>query len=475
MKRIILSIYAIGMTGFAWAQQGWNSHPDSVSRGAFLEDTRAEAKSRWEYRDYMRATATAIEKSQISGNKIYSINLKKFLQQRYGNYPVDKSVRFADQPAAGFCTGFLIAPDILVTAGHCILNEEDMQKTAWLFDYTSDLPYNSQTGQMTVDPKNIYYGVELMATYLSQNSDDYDYCVIRLDRKTGRKPYKFRTGGKLQFEDMVTMIGSPSGLPLKVADSAHVTNNDYKTWFMTDLDAFQGNSGGPVFNQSGWIEGILVRGATGDFEFDATCNCIKQVVQYDFSYWLFGDKAEKGNIAHRITHIPADILKSSLYRNLQVSIDDFNMVEFKEWASYRWIFQEKLTGKENLLAYAAKTNRSSFVDTMLSIPGIDVNALDQNKSPLACVFAEYGLTSSIEKICSNKSFDTDLKNSWGETALMIAAKNGNSRAVKALLNAGANFAITNNAGKTARDLAKSNKQKETAKILKLAAKGKPIY
>lgn len=472
MKRIILSICAIGISGVAFAQQGWNSHPDSVSRGAFLEDTRTEAKSRWEYRDYMRATATAVEKSDISGNKIFSITLKKFLQNRYGNYPVDESVRFADQPAAGFCTGFLIAPDILVTAGHCITSEEEMKNTAWLFDYTSDLPYNSKTGQLTVDPKNIYYGVELLETKFTEYSEDYDYCVIRLDRKTGRKPYKFRTGGKLSFNDMVTMIGSPSGLPLKVADSASVTNNDYRTWFMTDLDAFQGNSGGPVFSETGWIEGILVRGASGDFKFDEDCNCIKQVVQYDFGYWLFGEKAERGNIAHRITHVPFYLMKNALYRNLQFAIDDMNMEEFREWTTYRWIFNEKITGKENLLAYAAKNGRNRFVDSMLVIPGVDISILDQNSSPLACLFAESGMTSSINIIAQNKLFDANMRDKNGETALMIAARFGNNAAVKTLLKAGANPKLTNYGGKTARNIAKANKFKETAKILKAAEKGK---
>lgn len=471
MKRLVLtSILAISLQS-VMAQKPWYMHPDSTVRGAFGPDTRAEAKTRWQYRDYMRATATAIQKKNVVGNKVYTYDLGTFLQKKFGDYPIDKSVRFADQPSAGFCTGFLIAPDILVTAGHCIETEEDMKNAVWIFDYTSDISYNKAGKFITVDQSNMYYGVELLATKLTDDLN-YDYCVIRLDRKTNRKPYKFRTGGAIRFEDHVAMIGSPSGLPLKVADSARVTNNDLKTWFLTDLDAFQGNSGGPVFNSNGFIEGILVRGTKGDFEYDASCNCIKQVVHYDWNYLLLGKSANKGNGVHRLTHIPWDLLRNAVYRNLEVAIENNDMNEFREWTIYRWIFKEQFSNKENLVALAAKKYKSAFVDTLLTIDNVDVNGKDMYGTPLVHVFAQYNLASSITLAAKRKGFDFDVKNSNGNTALMIAAQNGNRDAVIALLRAGADPKMKNNDKKSARSLASKAKYKEIAKLLKNAEKGK---
>lgn len=471
MKHLIISALALGTAGLAMAQKPWYAHPDSTYRGQFGTDTRAEAKSKWQYRDFMRATATAMPKKNVVGNKIYTYDLATSLKKRYGDYTIDESVRFADQPAAGFCTGFLIAPDILVTAGHCIENEEDMKNAVWVFDYTSDVSYNKAGNYITVDASNMYYGVELLATKLTDDAM-YDYCVIRLDRKTGRKPYKFRTGSSIQFEDFIAMIGSPSGIPLKVADSAKVTNNDFKTWFMTDLDAFQGNSGGPVFNSNGFIEGILVRGAKGDFEYNQTCNCIRQVTHYDLYYMLLRQSAQKGNIVHRMTHVPWELLKRAVYRNLQVAIDDNNTVEFKEWSIYTWIWKEKIEGQDNLVAYAVKQYKSAFVDAMLAEPNVNVNDRDMYGTPLVHLFAAYNLGNAITTAATREGFDFDIKNNNGETALMVAARAGNMDAVKALLRAGANAKLKNTDGKTARSIAKKAKQKEVASVLKAAEKGK---
>lgn len=471
MKHFILSLIAIGSAGLTMAQQPWYAHPDSIYRGQFGADTRAEAKSRWQYRDYTRATAAAMPKKNIVGNKIYTYDLATVLKKKYGDYTIDESVRFTDQPAAGFCTGFLIAPDLLVTAGHCIENEEDMKNAVWVFDYTSDVSYNKSGNYITVDASNMYYGVELLDTKLTDDGM-YDYCVIRLDRKTGRKPYKFRTGGNILFEDFIAMIGSPSGIPLKVADSARVTNNEYKTWFMTDLDAFQGNSGGPVFNANGFIEGILVRGAKGDFEYNQACNCIRQVVHEDAFYKLFGLSAIKGNIVHRMTHIPLELRKGAVYRNLQLAIDDNNLEEFREWLIYTWIWKEKVEGKDNLVAYAVKQYRSAFVDAMLAEPNVNVNDRDINGTPLVHLFASYNLGNAITTAATREGFDIDIKNNSGETALMTAARAGSMDAVKALLRAGSNPKLKSSDGKTARSIAKKAKQKEIASVLKAAEKGK---
>ena len=46
-----------------------------------------------------------------------------------------KSERFSDQPSAVSCSGFLVGPDLLVTAGHCIQTQKDCDDVSWVFDY----------------------------------------------------------------------------------------------------------------------------------------------------------------------------------------------------------------------------------------------------------------------------------------------------------------------------------------------------
>jgi len=57
------------------------------------------------------------------------------------------------------------------------------------------------------------------------------------------------------------MIGYPLGTPMKLAKNARVIfNNEEAQSFITNLDAFEGNSGSPVFNEKNEVSGILVNG-----------------------------------------------------------------------------------------------------------------------------------------------------------------------------------------------------------------------
>ena len=43
--------------------------------------------------------------------------------------------KFIEQFSVGDCSGFLIAPNILVTAGHCMATESECQSNKWIFDF----------------------------------------------------------------------------------------------------------------------------------------------------------------------------------------------------------------------------------------------------------------------------------------------------------------------------------------------------
>jgi V8-like Glu-specific endopeptidase len=183
-----------------------------------------------------------------------------------------KSERFSQQYVGPGCSGFLVGPNLLVTAGHCVNNSEHSKmscsKNVWVFGYTNT---SSQSG--TLDKKDVYKCKSILNHALNREKQR-DFALIELDRVVeGRTPLKFRTEGKVEVNTDLVVIGHPSTLPMKIADGARVVQNSHKEFFMADLDTFGGNSGSPVFDaRTGQVEGILVRGAK-DYVFDRANKC----------------------------------------------------------------------------------------------------------------------------------------------------------------------------------------------------------
>ena len=82
--------------------------------------------------------------------------------------------RFIDQPISAFCSGTLIAPDIIVTAGHCVEDTSDCLGTSLVFDYL----YTAEGALAELEADDVYDCVEILA----RENDDIDYAVLRLDR-----------------------------------------------------------------------------------------------------------------------------------------------------------------------------------------------------------------------------------------------------------------------------------------------------
>lgn len=241
------------------------------------------------------ATAAKIRNSLLEDLGIEFLVKGPSLEIKHNLCP---SEPFAEQPATADCSGFLIASNLLVTAGHCMQQTwrgvyPDCGRYSWVFDYKAD--HHGQT-EFKVKKENTYTCKNVMAQKLDKVTN-LDYAIIELDRPvTDRKPLKFRNRGKINDEEDLFVIGYPSGLPAKVAANAKVRTNNNAYYFSTNLDSFEGNSGAPVFNaNTGEVEGILVRGET-DFERreDEWCK-----VSYRCS-----DDSCKGEDVTRITSIP---------------------------------------------------------------------------------------------------------------------------------------------------------------------------
>ena len=177
--------------------------------------------------------------------------------------------RFSNQVSVANCSGFLVAPHILVTAGHCINTDLDCSAFKWVFDYKVE---NNQQNAIQVPPSSVYSCKKIISRKLDPSNKD-DFAVIELDRKVlDRSPLAFRRVGKISKGTSVAVIGHPTGLPTKIADSAKVRSNTNK-YFVTNLDTYGGNSGSAVFNtKTSEVEGVLVRGEN-DYIYNSTLGC----------------------------------------------------------------------------------------------------------------------------------------------------------------------------------------------------------
>jgi subtilisin-like proprotein convertase family protein len=183
-------------------------------------------------------------------------------------YGLCASEPFKDQPNPAFCSGFLVAENILVTAGHCVETQTDCSSTSFIFGFG----YETQGQNVTLVPKaNIYTCKRLIAQNVG-GSNQSDYAVVELDRVvTDREPLSYRTTGMVDKGAALTVIGHPAGLPTKIAGGASVRTSSLPAYFVANLDTYGGNSGSAVFNNvSGEVEGILVRGEN-DFVTQGSC------------------------------------------------------------------------------------------------------------------------------------------------------------------------------------------------------------
>lgn len=152
------------------------------------------------------------------------------------------------------CTAFLVSPTELLTAGHCLRRRERGLSIGFDFD--------RKTGRFAevapVVSAEMVVGVDLGLLQIRRTAVG-DRAVFP------PKPRELATG------ERIYMLGCPLGVPfvlsgpaevLAVPQSSGVDGRLSENWTaLTNLDAFRGNSGSPVFGlRDGQLVGMLVGG-----------------------------------------------------------------------------------------------------------------------------------------------------------------------------------------------------------------------
>jgi V8-like Glu-specific endopeptidase len=204
------------------------------------------------------------------------VPVKNFQKSLKGNYfdlqgvqtleraqNVCSSEAFSQQPTAAVCSGFLVSPDTIITAGHCYKAQSTPEAACKGFAWVFDLSMKTATSDplRNIPVSNVYLCKQVIDAQLNSAAD---FAVIKLDRPVvGREPLKYRTSGRISNSTSLVVIGHPTGLPMKISAAGKVTRNIDHTRFSTTLDTFHGNSGSAVFDATtGLVEGILIQGKT---------------------------------------------------------------------------------------------------------------------------------------------------------------------------------------------------------------------
>jgi V8-like Glu-specific endopeptidase len=233
------------------------------------QDVYAYADSAWAARA-AEFTAAMMSTGAVNRSNPNDIRFNSgTLREDFGVCPDE---RFANQITAASCSATLIAPDLVITAGHCI-SSSSCSGNLFVFDY-----YMTSASQLhAVTSDDVYSCRQVVAHALSGG---LDYAIVRLDRTvTGRAPAPVDpTAAALPVGTPLIVNGYGSGLPLKIDNGATVRDSraSSQDYFIANLDTFGGNSGSGVFrSDTGRLIGILVRGET-DYVNDGSCSRVNR-------------------------------------------------------------------------------------------------------------------------------------------------------------------------------------------------------
>lgn len=210
-------------------------------------------------------------KKSILLNNTYEIQWEFIGQRASSKYSLCPNSKISDQPAPGFCSGFLLSQNTLATAGHCIPTDLDCQYTAVVFT-------GSNFGKTSKLLDNQVYKCDKILHKQVDPVSGIDLAIIQLERPVvNRNPLKFNISEISKPTDELLIVGHPLGIPLKILTGGSFLGHYPPSYFRLQIPAARGLAGAPVINRVNQkVEGMLVRGQTGlEYDSELKCNFLK--------------------------------------------------------------------------------------------------------------------------------------------------------------------------------------------------------
>lgn len=183
--------------------------------------------------------------------------------------PLGENEAFRDEPSIAYSTAFLVGKRLMLTAAHCVCEENSAElhaenakkRIVFGFQMTAKNECRSLFQKKDVYQIKKVLAHEYIRLGVEENSK-VDWALIKLDRSVeDREPLPVNFSAKVVSSVSIYMLGYSQGTPQKFSGGGLTTEHQYPHSFGSRIDAFDGNSGSPIFNSlTNEVVGIFFSG-----------------------------------------------------------------------------------------------------------------------------------------------------------------------------------------------------------------------
>lgn len=169
------------------------------------------------------------------------------VEEKFGG----KDLPWSSQLSLSYCSGILIEPDLVLTAGHCLSTPHSCKDLKLVFNYSLSEENKSP---------EVRSCKQVVKTVVDVEGKGLDYALIRLNKPVDAVLPDLKKQ-EITVGESIYALGDPLGSFKKKSFGEVRSWNEKNETYITTLDVFEGNSGSPVFSINGdKLIGILSGG-----------------------------------------------------------------------------------------------------------------------------------------------------------------------------------------------------------------------